>query len=164
MMNNKYSKFGLIGLIIIVGLGGFMFYRSNSSSPDTSTENPADTNSVEENPSESSDDQPGTDKPSSIQVQPDSQPLNPITVEGGSFKFTPNEITVKKGQPVKIVLESKDLMHDFVIDELNVKSTQAKAGESVEVTFTPTQTGSFEFYCSVGNHRAMGMKGTLIVE
>lgn len=159
MMNNQYSKYGLIGLILILGIGGFLFYRTNSP-----TINPDEEIEVEETPTTRPETQPSTEKPTTIQAQPNTQALNPITVEGGSFKYNPNQITVKKGQPVKIILESKDLMHDFVIDELNVKSTQAKAGESVEVAFTPTQTGSFEFYCSVGNHRAMGMKGTLIVE
>lgn len=55
-------------------------------------------------------------------------------------------------------------MHDFVIDELNVKTKIVKDGESETVEFTPDQTGTFEFYCSVGQHRQMGMKGTLIVE
>ena len=35
-------------------------------------------------------------------------------------------------------------------------------GVTFEHTFN--QTGTFEYYCSVGNHRAMGMKGTLIVQ
>lgn len=86
-----------------------------------------------------------------------------IEVEGGSFYYKPNEITVRRGQEVTILLNSADMMHDFVIDELDVKSEIAQAGTSTRVTFTPNEAGEFEFYCSVGNHRAMGMKGTLIV-
>ena len=56
------------------------------------------------------------------------------------------------------------MMHDFVIDELNVKSEIIKSGETGEVEFTPDTIGEFEFYCSVGQHRANGMVGTLIVE
>lgn len=87
-----------------------------------------------------------------------------VQVEGGSFYYKPNEIRVRKGQPVKIVLNSVDMMHDFVIDELNVKSEIIKSGETGEVEFTPDTIGEFEFYCSVGQHRANGMVGTLIVE
>ncbi len=87
-----------------------------------------------------------------------------IEVEGGSFYFKPNEIRVKKGQPVTVKLKSVDMMHDFVIDELNVKSATIPGGQTTSVTFTPNTTGKFEFYCSVGKHRQMGMKGTLIVE
>ena len=55
-------------------------------------------------------------------------------------------------------------MHDFVIDELNVKSEITKGGNSTVVEFTPDTAGTFEFYCSVGQHRANGMVGKLIVE
>jgi plastocyanin len=87
-----------------------------------------------------------------------------VNVEGGTFYFKPNEIKAKVGQPVKIVLTSVGGNHDFVIDELNVKSALVGNGKTTEVEFTPNKAGSFEFYCSVANHRAMGMKGTLIVE
>lgn len=88
---------------------------------------------------------------------------NSFALEAGSFYYKPSVITVKKGETVKIVLNSVDMMHDFVIDELNVRTEIIKSGESGEVTFTPTVAGEFEFYCSVGEHRANGMVGTLIV-
>lgn len=87
-----------------------------------------------------------------------------ITVEGANFSFTPNTITVKKGEKVKILFKNVEGFHDFVIDELNVRTTQLKAGAEEVVEFTPTEVGQFEFYCSVGKHRQMGMKGTLTVE
>lgn len=87
-----------------------------------------------------------------------------IEVEGGSFNFEPNEIRVKAGEPVTIKLNSVDMMHDFVIDELEVRTEIIKGGESTTVTFTPTEKGEYEFYCSVGNHKAQGMVGALIVE
>lgn len=87
-----------------------------------------------------------------------------ITVEAGSFYFKPNIIKVKKGEKVTITINNRGGFHDFYIDEFNVKSKTIPGGESTTVEFTPDKTGSFEFYCSIGNHRAMGMKGTLIVE
>lgn len=36
-------------------------------------------------------------------------------------------------------------------------------GEEAAVTFTPTEPGVYEFYCSVPGHRDAGMIGTLIV-
>lgn len=86
-----------------------------------------------------------------------------VQVEGGSFYFDPDTITVKKGQAVKIVLNSVDTMHNFVIDEFDVKTEIVQSGNTAEVTFTPDQVGEFEYYCSVGNHRALGMVGTLVV-
>ncbi len=93
----------------------------------------------------------------------DAEALN-ITVEGGSFYFKPNEIRAKVGQTVKVTLNAVSMQHDFVIDELDVKSAVIPSGQTTTVEFVASEAGEFEFYCSVGNHRAQGMVGTLIVE
>ena len=85
-------------------------------------------------------------------------------IEGGSFYYKPNVLTVKAGESVKVVLTSADMMHDFVIEGTDIKTEIAKSGETVEVEFTMDEAGTYEFYCSVGEHRANGMVGTLIVE
>ncbi len=87
-----------------------------------------------------------------------------INVEGGSFYYKPNEIRVKKGEKVKIVFASKDMMHDLVVDELGWKIPVTKGGSTSEATFTADKAGTFEYYCSVGQHRAQGQVGKLIVE
>lgn len=61
-------------------------------------------------------------------------------------------------------LTSRKMTHNFVVDELGVKTKTIKGGEEDVVEFTPDAAGTFEYYCSVGEHRAKGMKGTLIVE
>jgi len=86
-----------------------------------------------------------------------------VTVEGGNFFFKPNVITVKKGEKVKVTFNNTGGMHDFVIDEFNVKTDVIKTGTTT-VEFTPDKTGTFAFYCSVGMHRKMGMEGKLIVQ
>lgn len=87
-----------------------------------------------------------------------------VNVEAGSFYYKPNEIRVKKGQTVKITMNSVSMMHDFVIDELNVKMPIVKNGETGTVEFVADTVGTFEYYCSVGQHRANGQVGKLIVE
>ena len=87
-----------------------------------------------------------------------------VNVGGGSFTFEPNVIRAKKGETIRVVFSANDLMHDFVIDDLNVGTELTQAGETSEVEFTADEAGEFEFYCSVGNHRAQGMVGTLIIE
>lgn len=88
-----------------------------------------------------------------------------FAVEGINFSFKPEEIKVKKGDNVKIVFTNMgSFLHDFVIDELSLKTKQIKAGETDEVTFVASTSGIFEYYCSVGKHRQMGMVGKLIVE
>lgn len=87
-----------------------------------------------------------------------------INMEAGAFYFEPNMIKVKKGQTVRVVFNSVDMMHDFNIAELNVKSEIVKSGETSTIEFVADQVGSFEYFCSVGQHRQNGQVGTLVVE
>lgn len=86
-----------------------------------------------------------------------------FTVEGSSFAFAPKTMVVNKGDTVKITFTNKVGFHDFVIDEFNARTKQIKAGESEVITFVADRVGTFEYYCSVGTHRAQGMVGTLTV-
>ena len=86
-----------------------------------------------------------------------------ITVTGQKFSFSPSAITVKKGTVIRLTFKNIDGFHDFKIDEFAVATSQINGGEKATVAFTADKAGSFEYYCSVGNHRTMGMKGTLTV-
>ncbi len=87
-----------------------------------------------------------------------------FNVSGKPYSFTPSEIRVKKGDTVRIVFTNQQGTHNWVIDEFNARTNILQAGQSETIDFLADKTGSFEYYCSVGNHRALGMKGTLIVE
>lgn len=86
-----------------------------------------------------------------------------FTVEGENFSFAPSQIEVKEGDTVRITFKNVGGFHDFVIDEFDVATSQFGAGNEETVEFVADKTGSFEFYCSVGNHREQGMVGTLTV-
>jgi cytochrome c oxidase subunit 2 len=70
-----------------------------------------------------------------------------IEIVAKRFVFMPNQITVKKGQPVTLVLRTKDVVHGLAIKELNLK-TDIPKGHDTEVTFTPDKAGTFEGKCS----------------
>jgi cytochrome c oxidase subunit 2 len=74
----------------------------------------------------------------------------PQTIEmtAQRFAFEPHEITVKKGQPVILVIKSKDVVHGLVIEDLGVRTTEVKKGEGTEVKFDPETTGTFEGKCA----------------
>src|SRR3989338_4708587 len=86
-----------------------------------------------------------------------------IAVEAGSFYYKPNLIRAKKGEKVKLTLNSVSMVHDFNIDELGIRVPITQSGNSSSVEFTVNEVGEFEFYCSVGQHRANGQIGKLIV-
>jgi len=71
-----------------------------------------------------------------------------IEIAAKRFAFTPGEITVKKGQPVVLVLKSLDVSHGLRIHDLGV-DMKVKAGQTAEVTFTPDKAGDFTGHCSV---------------
>lgn len=85
-------------------------------------------------------------------------------VTGKNFSFSTSEIRVKKGDTVVINFESTDGFHDWVLDEFNARTSKVQPGTPTSVTFVAEEAGTFEYYCSVGNHRQQGMVGTLIVE
>jgi cytochrome c oxidase subunit 2 len=83
-----------------------------------------------------------------------------IEITAKRFAFSPGEITVKKGQPVVIVLKSEDVAHGLRFRDFNV-NVKVKAGGTAEVQFTPDKTGDFIGHCSVfcgSGHGTMAMK------
>ena len=70
---------------------------------------------------------------------------------------------MKVGDTVRITFKNADGLHNLKLDDFQVATKQIKAGESETVEFVADKAGAFEYYCSIGNHRAMGMKGTLNV-
>ena len=87
-----------------------------------------------------------------------------FTITGQNYSFSPSTITVKKGDTVKITFKNSGGLHDLRIDEFNLATKEINGGQQDVAIFTADKTGAFEYYCSVGNHRAMGMKGMLKVE
>jgi cytochrome c oxidase subunit II len=71
-----------------------------------------------------------------------------VEVTAKRFAFEPAEITPKKGQPVVLVLDSKDAAHGLRFRELNV-DIKVGANGTKEVQFTPDKLGDFVGHCSV---------------
>lgn len=87
-----------------------------------------------------------------------------IEVTASRFSFNPREITLKKDQPVVLVLKSTDVAHGLRFRELN-QEIKINKGGTAEMRFTPTKTGDFVGHCSVfcGSGHG-GMTLTLHVE
>ena len=100
---------------------------------------------------------------SSIEEMIVTEEVKEFVVTGQNFSFSPSVITVKKGDKVKITFKNTSGFHDFVIDNYGVATKQTQSPTTEVLEFTADKIGSFEYYCSVGTHRAMGMKGTLVV-
>lgn len=93
-----------------------------------------------------------------------------FVLSGVDFKFFMDgkerpEIRVKQGDTVRIEFTSTQGYHDLVVDEFDAATKQVRPNDGMtSVEFVADQKGTFEYYCSVGQHRAQGMWGNLVVE
>lgn len=94
-----------------------------------------------------------------------SGPVKEISVSAKEFAYTPASINVNKGETVKITFTNDGTTsHNLSIEGLNVSTATIGPGQSDSITFTPTASGSFKYFCSVDSHRSMGLEGTLVVQ
>ena len=73
-------------------------------------------------------------------------------------------ITVKRGQKVTIILRNDDagMLHDLVIEGLDVRLEAVSCGETTRLTFTvPREPGEYVYLCSFHPTR---MRGVFVVE
>lgn len=167
--STQKNSFPVIPVVIVavIVVGGLFFVLSKNSAKtsESMSQEPQAQKQVEganTQPSPSEAMMPASDSASPSEAMTGSE--KDITVKGQDFSFTPSEIKVKKGDHVKITFQNTGGFHDFVLDEFNVKTKNIPAGSTDTVEFTADKVGTYEYYCSFGNHRQMGMKGNLIVE
>jgi len=143
------NKIIWIIVIVVLILGGILIFR-NQPTPD-----PVPAPIVETIPEPAPAQNSFTTAPSEVKS---------FTVLGSNFKFSLAEIKVKQGDTVKITFKNSGGTHDWRLDEFNAKTQILKDGQEETIEFVADKKGAFEYYCSIGSHRAMGMKGNLIVE
>lgn len=91
--------------------------------------------------------------------------IGEVAVSATDSRFNPSSITAKAGQNMKIVFTNNGSMHhDFVIEGLGVRTNAIGPGQTETVEFLVPAPGNYTFYCSVDNHRELGMVGSFIVE
>jgi len=74
------------------------------------------------------------------------------------------DMIVKEGDKVRIEFSSQQGFHDWRVDEFNAFTEKVESGFVEAIEFIADKKGIYEYYCSVGKHRANGMKGKFIVE
>lgn len=140
----------VVGAVVLVGAGAVLLRSSND---------------AESEPTLSAEVSPTTTVTPSPTVSGSAGTVvKTFAVNGENFTFDRKTIKVKKGDTVRIVFTNTVGFHDFVIDEFNSRTPQLQAGQTATIEFVANKAGSFQYYCSVGNHRAQGMWGTLTVE
>ena len=76
------------------------------------------------------------------------RPVHEIQVLAANFAFDPPTIQVTAGEPVRLVIRSKDTTHGFAIRKLKIDVRVPKSGEAVVLEFVAPPPGRFEIACS----------------
>jgi plastocyanin len=82
----------------------------------------------------------------------------------GALKFDKTALTAKAGKVEIVMTNPSSTPHDVGVDGNGVdKDGPVVQGGKTSTVTVDLKAGTYAFYCSVGNHRAEGMKGTLTV-
>jgi plastocyanin len=174
-MNNNVLIGALLAVLAVVVIG-MVVVAGRNAEPTTS---PLPTSFVSDEEQIQQEDEPsleddmilGTPVASPVVGTVSPSPAAPVagavkefTVTGSNFMFDPSQMRVKLGDRVRVTFVNAGGTHDWKIDEFNVGTKVIQGGQQETVEFVADRAGQFEYYCSVGTHRQMGMRGTLTVE
>jgi uncharacterized cupredoxin-like copper-binding protein len=106
-----------------------------------------------------------------------------IAMQGNEFTFQPANVTLQRGQRVRIQLENTGQQTHDINSEIPASNVVERSagghthttppadvhvivdrGRTATLIFTPTQAGTFDFWCSLPGHREAGMVGKFTVE
>lgn len=71
-----------------------------------------------------------------------------IRIVAQRFKYTPDRIELKLGQPVRLELSSLDVLMGFNAPDFKIRS-DIVPGKVSYLSFTPQKAGEFGFFCDI---------------
>jgi len=158
--DKKMSTIAVLGIFLVVGLVAFVMMNSSQVGQKNDLEALPEAAVTEESLVPNEEEVGEATEEGTMEKEQNT--LQEIAIEGGNYYYKPDKLSVNLGDTVRITFSSVDMPHDFNIDELNVHS-EILENDSAVIEFIADQVGEFEFYCSVGQHRQLGMIGTLTV-
>jgi cytochrome c oxidase subunit 2 len=69
-----------------------------------------------------------------------------VEISAKRFEFTPNQITLERGEPVTLRLTAQDRNHGFLQEDLGI-DLDLMPGKVAEITITPQTAGRFVAIC-----------------
>lgn len=149
-MKNKTLLIG--GGLVVVILLVFLFLRGGYKAPATQQTPAPGSTEVEE-------------KVVAPEGEESTEEVREVAVEGDEYSFSPASISVNEGERIKLTFKNVGgVPHNITIEGLGVATRTISGGQSDTIEFTAEKGGTLSIYCSVGNHRALGMEGELKVE
>lgn len=102
----------------------------------------------------------GTTSPALYHAERNPLGLSPQDVAGTDDVVVRNHVVVPVGQPVELLLGSKDVLHSFFVPALRLKQDTVP-GQHIPLRFTIDAPGTWEIACAelcgLGHHRMRGV-------
>lgn len=144
------KNIGVVFLVVVALVGAYFFFTKEK---DTQTAKPV---------SEVETAQPAP----SVTIASSAKSVKEFTMtayyDSTGVWYSMKEMTVKKGDTVRVSVTNTKGKHNFTIDELGI-AQELPLDQKVVVEFTAAKAGDFVYYCSMPGHRAKGQWGTLHV-
>lgn len=105
-----------------------------------------------------------------------------LSVTASEWSFEPASIVLPQGEEITITLRNEgEIIHNLKVDDLTVDVHAQNSSGGFEadedevlvgadsenvgtITFVALEPGEYSFYCTIANHRQLGMEGMLVVE
>jgi cytochrome c oxidase subunit 2 len=71
-----------------------------------------------------------------------------IAITAKRFTYEPNEVHLKKGEKVTLVLKTADVTHGLLCPKLGIRGVSIKPDTETRVQVTPAEAGTFTAICS----------------
>lgn len=158
---NKWLPVGVLALVLLLAGAGFLYFRGQAPvAPSTQApEAPVGGGAITEPVTG------GTAEEATEEGEAMVEEVREVSVEGDEYAFSPPSLILAAGETVRLTFTNNgSFPHNLTIDELGVATKTILGGQSDTVEFTVEETGVYTYYCSVGNHRALGMEGELTAE
>jgi plastocyanin len=78
------------------------------------------------------------------------------------YSFDPSDPTVAAGDTLDVVNDG-EIPHNLTVEDTDLATSDLEGGASEDLT-VDLDPGEYEFICSIADHAAQGMTGTLTVE
>jgi plastocyanin len=86
----------------------------------------------------------------------------PVEVAMTEYRFDPSDLALAQGDSIEVVNDG-ELPHNFTVEAEDLATPDIDPGASDELT-VDLAPGEYEFICTIADHAADGMTGTLTVE
>ena len=71
-----------------------------------------------------------------------------VKIVARKFTYLPNQVTLKKGEPVVLEFTSADVVMGFNAPDFNIRA-DIVPGQVARVRFVPDKVGDFEYLCDI---------------